>query len=175
MALEEWSPGLTRFYAVLGHAISQWAHLEEALFSVYAVANPERVSAAHAAAYHSVTNFNSKLVMAGAAIQIEFRTDEQLKARWEKLAKKLSMKARRRNELAHFQLLIDATGDQTVYRLVSPLGNPKRWLSARPNEGYRLADIEAAAVTFYEGRDDLRDFAGVLQEARRRREEEKRL
>jgi hypothetical protein len=99
------------FYENLGRCISQWAHVEDGLFQCYMVALGQLDSILPAqAGFYAVQSPEGKLSVANSAVrfcllEIENRSAD-MAGLWKSLVKKVEKRRTRRNQLAHFQVLI---------------------------------------------------------------------
>ena len=105
------------FYENLALAISQWQHVEIALFEVFCALTgiPDRTIAS--SVFYSPLNFNIKLKMTDSAAQFALM-ESPLLGEWNKIQDRASKHAEKRNELVHF-LVVGGSGQpgETKYHL----------------------------------------------------------
>jgi hypothetical protein len=105
------------FYMAIGKAITQWQEVEGKLAMIFSASmsgnqRTEKMHNAYAnAAFHTVLNFETKLGMTNSAIEMAHfslgYTDLKMLEAWHPLFNRASRRAKRRNELAHFQMHYD--------------------------------------------------------------------
>jgi hypothetical protein len=91
-------------FRAVGHALTQWSTLEEALCTIYilCVCPHHKMSIAPAGAgFWAVPAFDSKLKMTNTAVRIWTRENASLDGQWNPLYNKLVAKGPKRNDLAH--------------------------------------------------------------------------
>src|SRR3979490_18895 len=108
----------TAFYQPSGRSITQWAHVEDGLGSVYATAvappNQRRVhNIAAQAAFYAIQSPEVKISTTSAAVTFRLLNQLDEKGRdilglWRPLMKKIGERRQRRNQLAHFQVVYNA-------------------------------------------------------------------
>jgi hypothetical protein len=152
------------FYASIGHAISQWAHVEDALCRVYIsaiglnhrkVASPYRLPAT--AAFHAIISPDAKAQMAHASISIHLMQkggdeSEALLEEWNRIFKRVTERLRARNQLAHFQTLINTQDSPERQHTLRPrIFDPTLLLKYRSEKEipvFRTNDIEQVRRSF---------------------------
>jgi hypothetical protein len=103
-----------RFYAALGKAITQWQHVEDALSRLYCGVFVVDDFWPASATYHTILAFEIRLEMVNAVLRTA--CGPSFIQLWNPLYNKASRRAKRRNQLAHFSLLVDAS-KRPGYRL----------------------------------------------------------
>lgn len=158
-----YNPHQLEFYATLGLAITSWAHVERALFFVYFRAVGSPASQVPSAAFFSIINFNAKLSMVDSVMTWRYDSYPEVLERWVNISNKLRKRARRRNELAHWQLLIDSTEGNHAHRLTPQLFDPNPFKGGKERQFHTVTDIEAMTKKFNECRQELDDLADDLE------------
>lgn len=163
--IENYHPDQIEFYATLGHAINQWAGVERALYELFWHLQGEPKSAACPAAYHAVINFKSRLSMADSAMAARyFRYPDQV-SKWITIKNRLGRLARRRNDFAHLQLIIDTRKGGFEHKLRNHFFDPNPFIKNAMSE-YTVPEIGEHAERFNEVRQSIDDLAEYLREAR---------
>jgi len=104
MTLEEEQ---AEFYQALGRAVSQWAHVEHALFEVFCRLLHCPQWTLSSAAFHAIVGFRARLDMTDAAAQVAL-TDVTLRRKWKDITKALrDSSGKRRNRLVHWSVVTD--------------------------------------------------------------------
>ena len=112
------------FYAAIGEAITEWAHIDDALYMVLHRCLQPADHMLVAAAFYAVDAFRTRLAMADAVVRYRLAGSQHV-ADWEKLRRRINRKSRKRNELAHYQVLIDPQAPEGKrYKLVPALLDP---------------------------------------------------
>lgn len=146
--IEDFHSDQVEFYATLGHAITQWASVERALFLLYCHTIGEPESAAPIAAYYSIISFNAKLTMVDNALIARYRSYPDVLKLWSPIKNYAGKRAKDRNELAHNQLMIDPRIEGVAsHRLVSLIFNPNPVLKGK-NPRLNVTQIAGLAVKF---------------------------
>lgn len=112
------------FYWAIGLTITQWAHVEHALFQVVYRAFGNSENRGLAGGFFSIENFRSKLAFVDrvAAASKEF---EPFYAEWAKLRDDVRALSSRRNELAHSQVMVFLSAPEGRRYAIVPLFGPK--------------------------------------------------
>lgn len=166
MSVLEMNQEQVELYATLGLAITQWAHVEQSLLKVYwhAMGEPDNDSAA--ACFYTIMNFNSKVAITDAALQVKHGGNEATISRWKNIQNKLLKRAKRRNELAHFQTFWDMADGKLTGAIIPHMANPLVWAGNQPisiQNGHKVRDIEAFRLKFAECFVDLENFFCFLR------------
>ena len=115
--IEDFHSDQVEFYATLGHAITQWASVERALFLLYCHTIGEPESAAPIAAYYSIISFNAKLTMVDNALIARYRSYPDVLKLWSPIKNYAGKRAKDRNELAGLpESLVAAASDSAKER-----------------------------------------------------------
>jgi hypothetical protein len=162
-----------RFYALLGRCIAQWAHVEDGLHGAYFAAinqssEKRTENLAAQAAFYAVQSPETKIRVANAAVTFrllsgmkEDRSDPRRKllALWRHLNTRAKAKKNRRNQLAHFQVLINASDDKPGRRIAlrPALFNPIAALN--PTQPFHCAELDDIRASFGRLSFDLDVFA----------------
>lgn len=161
--IEDYHSDQVEFYATLGHAITQWASVERALFLLYWHTMGEPTSAAPVAAYFSVINFSAKLSMVDNAMIARYRNHPDILKTWAPIKNWVGKRAKDRNELAHNQLVIDARVEGAMSHCLVPLMfNPNPALRGK-NPKLTTEQIADLAIKFNQAARRLDDFWERLQ------------
>jgi hypothetical protein len=94
-----------RFYGALGKAVTQWQEVEQALAMIFLDAHTQSTRLRANVIFHTVLSFETRLDMVDAALKASRGT--KFLAKWQTLFNRCSKRARRRNQLAHFGLMVD--------------------------------------------------------------------
>lgn len=149
------SEEMTAFYAALGHALTQWAHVEYYLANVYAAVLDRDYKIA-GAAFYAVENFRSKLQMVDSVVRSAVANPDLL-ADWTGsqttlgLQDRIKTASRVRNNLAHFTVLAEPhkkAGKRwhlrpNIYDPMTPRMDPYN-----PQGGYYARDLEKIPALF---------------------------
>jgi hypothetical protein len=170
--IEYMRPYQLDFYATLGLAISQWAHVEDNLLGLYWVAMGEPDDPAPVAAtFYSAVAFAAKLSMTDAAMQVRYHGKDEVLSNWKRFRKRLSERSTLRNQLAHFMARWDQVPgeDQNfIGRLVPHLYNPnqsKTYKGDKAPPARTAEDIEAVRLQISKSFSVFRDFRALLDRA----------
>ncbi len=139
------------FYETLARAISQWQHVEGALFEVFSALTLISDRNVASAVFFSPLNFNIKLKMVDSAAQFALM-DSPLLEEWNKLHNKASKRADKRNELVHF-MVIGGSGKpgETGYHLRPNIFDAKSALHYQAKGGipeYTTKQLVEKAASF---------------------------
>jgi hypothetical protein len=159
----------TEFYRLLGLCIAQWSHVEDALFTNFRIAISEGQSNLPAqAAFYAIQSPEGKLRMTDSAVKFRLlmgisdsKDDRRRKfvALWDKICANANQKRKRRNLLAHFQVLNTTTNiPGKRLQLRAPLFNPN--VLFQPRQRYwHCAELDATGSSFGKLWDDLEVFS----------------
>lgn len=163
----KYNPVQIEFYATLGHAITTWAHVEQALYTVYfnAVGSPD--SLAPSAAFFSIINFTAKLKMVDSVMIFRYQSYPDVLERWRDVRNKLERRANRRNILAHWQLIINAADGSMSHRLTPHLFDPNPFKRGKDRPYLSVQDIHEIDLKFRECRRELSELADYLEQTPR--------
>lgn len=132
MTLEE---EVDEFYTALGQAISQWQHVEDQIYQIYAACLASENDPATAAAYHTVVNFQTRLQMTDAALRHTFRKGK-IAAEWPKKRDMVRKKSRIRNNLAHFEVVqMESKRPGQRVKLQATISSPDNWVRIDKGQG----------------------------------------
>jgi hypothetical protein len=163
------------FYATLGKAVTQWQHVEEALAFIFCelvgpsqpLQNDESSVNANAA-FHAVLNFETKLGMTHSAFEWtrfdvpEPPTHDEIADEWNTLHNRAQRRAKRRNELVHFMIIVDHTRKVGQRCYLRPNVSDFRALMKMCKAGHTIERnarmIEATGNSFQKLGDDLIAF-----------------
>jgi hypothetical protein len=141
------------FYAAIGEAITEWSHVEDGLYMILqrCVAAPDHRTTA--AAFYAVDAFRTRLAMTDAAVSYHFGQSHELQAHipaWEKLYKAIDKRARKRNELAHHQVLVTANEpEKRRYTLIPALLDPHSPLDKKLDRpGLHISELQIRVKVF---------------------------
>jgi hypothetical protein len=135
-------------------AFIHWQFVESELFKIFSYLVASSQGGALTAAFHAVINFNSKVAMTDAAGQFLLPLRPLLLLEWNSLRNKLQRLAKRRNQIAHFQIVYETLGDADIQTpILQPRPTPAIDTSQRIDEK-RLAQWKssflALAITMYD-------------------------
>lgn len=160
------------FYEQLGRCIAQWSHVEDGLCEVYAtaIAKADEVrtsNVAAQAAYYAIQAPEGKISMTDSAVRFRLlfgmgdgHDDPQrrLFAAWDALKNTVDERRRRRNQLAHFQVLRSlGEPEGRRYALRPALFNPNALF--RTTTLFHREELKVAAASFGRASMDLGTFA----------------
>jgi len=112
------------FYAALGEAITEWTHVEDGLYMVLERCLRPADHRAIAAAFYALDAFRSKLAMVDAVVW-HCLADSPRLPDWQRLHKAIDKRTKKRNELAHHQVLFNPKlPEGRRYRLIPSLIDP---------------------------------------------------
>jgi hypothetical protein len=114
------------FYHGIGVAVTQWAHVENALYQVLYTCFDNRNHGELSTAFFSVENFRSKHQMADNVVSRKFRDSPNL-SDWRALHDRIRSASAVRNALAHYWVLVypdEKPGRQ--YGLLPRMGNSRK-------------------------------------------------
>ncbi len=109
------------FYENLGRCIAQWSHVEDGLYSAFAtaIAEPCRPRANNLpaqAGFYAIVAAEGKVNLADAAVRFKLlralqfapsKQTQELLDLWDYIKKRVDKRRSRRNQLAHFQTLVE--------------------------------------------------------------------
>lgn len=155
------------FYAALGRAISQWAHVEYGLKEVYHACLGGVSFWMCSAVFYAVENFRSKLRMVDTAVRMATPGTKLLED-WQKkggLYARLNAKNAIRNNLAHFTVITFSNakvGHRINLRpnIFDPKNLPIK--NKGPTGGYFLKDLQAIPGQFSPLAHSLENFAARI-------------
>jgi hypothetical protein len=171
----------TEFYSLLGQCITQWSHVEDALFANFLIAISQKWESnmPAQAAFYAIQSPEGKISMANSAISFrllkgmgERRDDPRRRffSLWLKLCKRANQRRNRRNRLAHSQVLItDANKPGKRLELRAPLFNPNVLLASK--RVWHCAELEGTRRSFGKLSFDLRAFSEGLAKLLGQRDE----
>ena len=153
-----------RFYAALGLCIAQWSHVEDALASVFSEAMSGRSLIVTWGAFYAIQSPETKIDATNAAVAMRLHNGALLNA-WQRLFNHAHRKRKRRNNIAHFQVLIypkEPEGRRYILRpmLLDP-NNVLRYPDRPPPKLY-CNDLEVIAATFSTLSTEITIFAYLL-------------
>jgi hypothetical protein len=162
-------------------AIGQWTHVEDALCEVYLIAiglydqnAPPHHTAPASTAFHAVVSSDAKAQMANAAISLHFMfkggdESEGLRQEWDVLFRRVVQRQRARNQLAHFQTLIQPREpSERQFTLRPRLMDPGLLLKYQSEKDllvFRAHDLEQIRHSFGRLSQDIRSFTSKLNAA----------
>jgi hypothetical protein len=159
----------SEFYEQLGIAITQWTHVEDAMFTNFmrAISKKRESNLAAQAAFYAIQSPEGKIAMAKSAVTfrlLQGMTEDPkdkrriMMALWENLCTRAHKRRNRRNLLAHFQVLTDTQAKPGKrISLRPPLFNPNAILASR--RIWHCAELAATAGSFGKLNGDLLAFA----------------
>jgi hypothetical protein len=158
-----YSPSQIEFYGTLGHAIVTWANVERALYFVYLRTVGSPISLVPNAAFFSIINFNAKLSMVDNAMAVRYYHYPDVLNRWSNIKNRLGKRAKKRNNLAHWQLLVVVkdNGDM-VHTLTPQIFDPNPSSGAADRPSYTVADVHSMDLKFRECARELEQLADDL-------------
>ena len=164
LAIMRYNPDQIAFYATLGHAITTWAEVERGLYFVYlaAIGNPMSMTAG--AAFFSIINFNAKLAMVDNVMGVRYYHYPDVLERWTTIKNSLNRRSKKRNLLAHWQLLIFSQNGKMTHKLVPQIFDPNTVRDGKDRPELTVEDIEAIDMKFRECAYDLDRLTKSLQE-----------
>jgi hypothetical protein len=156
-----------KFYAAVGEVICFWTQVERALMDIFISALDPSHPRAAAAAYYANINFRTKLGFVDKAVvarlsqpdvpdqpgtwHMDFK--DPLLLTWAALEKRLQKKAKKRNDVAHFQKM----GYGEAFALIPPLYNPLKFVEVVARDQFqsritkeKLKAIKDEFVAIYE-------------------------
>ncbi|QQN61380.1 hypothetical protein JIR23_17085 [Bradyrhizobium diazoefficiens] len=160
------------FYENLGRCIAQWSHVEDGLYEVYATAiakaHEMRTSnVAAQAAYYAIQAPEGKISMTDSAVRFRLLfgmgdghhdPQRRLLAAWDALKNTVDERRRRRNQLAHFQVLISMSEPEgRRFALRPAIFNPNALF--RTTTLFHREELKVAAASFGRASMDLGTFA----------------
>ena len=152
------------FYENLGRCIAQWSHVEDGLFQCYMVAlGPLNSILPAQAGFYAVQSPEGKLSVANSAVrfcllEIEDRSAD-IAGLWKSLIKKVEKRRTRRNQLAHFQVLMSMENKPGRRVMLRPaLFNP----NAPDRTPFHVAELKVIARSFGRISTDLMAFSHGL-------------
>jgi thioredoxin-like negative regulator of GroEL len=98
---------IAEVYARVGEALNTWSQLEDYVLAFYLSCIASRNPEAARAAYQAVVAFEAKLAATDAAAKVALASHSAHLARWKALFKRIDVKRRIRNKLAHAQVLLN--------------------------------------------------------------------
>lgn len=164
LAVDDINVEKTAFYNALGYAITQWAHVEYAVFLVFGTCLKNVDREAASATFYAIENFRSKLQSVNNLVQLRIAGTELFETWSQKngLFQRIQGTQRIRNKLAHFTVItsLDRKPGWRV-RLVPNYYNAMNPDPARPNaqEGFVLRDLKGMVRTFGSLGENLEAFA----------------
>lgn len=99
------------FYVRFGMAIAAWQFIEGMLISLYGTAVGSPDSPAIQASFHIPVNFSTRIDMVNAALQ-RCNLDADALDEWNKLYRRARDNSKRRNAVAHSQVIFDSKEDR---------------------------------------------------------------
>jgi hypothetical protein len=161
----------TEFYRLLGLCIAQWSHVEDALFTNFRIAISEAWQSSNMpaqAAFYAIQSPEGKIRMTDSAVKFRLlmgmsdsKDDQRRKfvALWDKICANANQKRKRRNLLAHFQVLNhhnNVPGKRVQLR--APLFNPNV-LFQSSQRYWHCAELDATRNSFGKLWQDLVAFS----------------
>jgi hypothetical protein len=107
--IETVPPSAGPFYTALGHALTQWQLVENALCNVFEKVSTCTIEKVATAIFFSDHDFSVKLSMVDSAAQSSLKPE--LLSKWGALRKRAKDEAEVRNALAHFSVQIVSIGE----------------------------------------------------------------
>jgi hypothetical protein len=97
---------ISKFFEVLGRAVSLWQLVETSLYEVYERALAPRHPGAAAAGFHAIQTFQMKLTVTDAAVRFALLDHSELIDEWQKPRRDADAKSARRNQFVHLSTWI---------------------------------------------------------------------
>jgi hypothetical protein len=136
------------FYAAIGQAITEWSQVENHLFTVLEMSLKPANHMLSAAAFYAVDNFRAKLGMVDAVVQLALVGSPQL-PKWDVIMRALSKKSKKRNDLAHHQVLFNRTKKEGKRYLLRPaVMDPHAPSVFAENQGLYLNELKWRIAVF---------------------------
>lgn len=148
------------FFAALGEAIAEWYWVELRLFYMISRLLGFKDIKAAGAAFSAVVNFNARLQMVESAFQTAIQ-DEELRAEWRRLHRRLKKHARKRNGIAHLTVITFPQiedPDMMVYLSHSFVDGSKNPIEPV----YLLKDLRQMTKDFHQLMHDFQSFVDRL-------------
>lgn len=148
------------FFAAFGQALDSWTSVEASLYRIFLGCVSPAEHRVAAAIYYATTGFKTKLEITDAVAKVAFEGQAEL-AKWEKLRKRADKKSKKRNELAHYDVLSDPKrGEGRRFLLVNSLLDPLRESHGTFLEAVALGinELNKRCEVFTELAHRLRDF-----------------
>lgn len=154
---------ISRFFDVLGRAISVWQIVETALYEVFERAVMPGAPGACGAAFHAIQTFNLKLRATDAAVRFRLSGKPVLLDEWESIKADADTKSQRRNQMVHFvtYIMTNERNDNDKIRL-EPMVYDFRFLDHKPR--LRMSEISQITDRFVVLSEKLRAFKSKLSE-----------
>jgi hypothetical protein len=132
------------FYEAIGVAITQWAHVEYALYLVFRACLNHAESPFASATFYAIENFRSKLQVADTITRMRLAKTPRLNE-WTPLYVRLQQQSGVRNNLAHFTVLVHSNARPgrryhlrpNIFNAANPW--PNDW---NPQGGYCVKQLE---------------------------------
>ena len=158
---------ITKFFEMLGRAISAWQGVEAATYEIYERAiDPGRPGAA-AAGFHAIQTYRIKLLVTDQAVLFATLEHPDLRTEWEKLRKRAGKKYERRNDFAHLMAWTyfrEAHPNDRMALGPSPF-DTRHFLKPagkRVRPKFRITEITEIGASFGTLIADLRQFSRAL-------------
>ena len=151
---------LSDFYVRLGMAMAAWQFIESVLVYLFSRALGSSATDPVAAAFHTPTNFRTRLDMTNEAMKRSLATPD-LRTEWSKLYDRAVEKGKRRNRLAHSVVFFDPQHKKANRQLfISPsFGDPTRFDSKfSPKAIITQSQLDDMINMFNQLYDDLAGF-----------------
>ena len=166
------------FHAAVGEAICYWTQVERALLGLFVWALESAHPRAASAAYYANMNFKAKLDVVDNTLVARLsqpdvsndpkshvlKFDDPLLSTWATLEKRLRRRAKKRNDIAHFETMIYANELVLVAPMRSPLNFAKLILDDRFESRLSVKDIRAITNEFRDVCEAIRNFEKELRQ-----------
>ncbi len=154
-----------KVYETVGRAISNWGALEVVLAMLFSVlVSKQRVNPNALAVFLSIENFRSKLQVIDAVFQ-QPGIDKKIKNNWDTALSHIKARQKKRNRLAHHDILIDYEAKEMHrVKVIPPFANPINRIkmdngTERP---LCLKDLQDANAEFTKVRQEVLELTALL-------------
>jgi len=161
------------FYAALGRAISEFAEVEDSLYTLYGEIMKPQIWIVSSATYHVSKTFDNKRELVRTALTASFMPDnnhyKELHSKWKVIDDKLETAGSQRNKIAHLPV-IDTYGEPLHIR--PSFFNAKSMLKKDYRKevfNYDLAKLNRLRNEFNELVGDIRIFVNIVASHRKER------
>jgi hypothetical protein len=148
------------FYAAIGEGITEWSHVEDDLYMIFQRCIAALDHRTTAAAFYAAEAFRTRLAMTNAVLTYHFNESRELQTHipaWENLHKAINKRVRKRNELAHHQVLITDGKPKERYTLIPALLDPHSSRSGA-GTGLHVSELRMRVKVFHLLREKTTDF-----------------
>jgi hypothetical protein len=152
------------FYQALAQAITLWQRVEMAMLEIAEIAVGPKLPGALAASFHSLQHTQSQLHFTDAALRFWFLKhvplSTELQTEWvDNLFGKIIDKLQRRNELAHFSVMVIAQRKIEHEKIIlTPAFTDTRYHTGKKRRQYSINEIAMFAENFLSLSRGLWDF-----------------